>query len=134
MFKKIKEEKQQWIRFLFGSFTATALMFTFQACYGMPQPFDEYNSAIHGTVVSAKTGKPIAGIVVSSDQSNTLSKTGTNGNFILPVYSVSGQYSVHFSDEDGELNGAYLNMDTTLSSSEIFDDLLIQLNEQVENR
>ena len=31
------QKKQRLLRFLFGTFSATALMFTFQACYGPPQ-------------------------------------------------------------------------------------------------
>ena len=55
MFQKIKEKKQQLVRFLFGSFTATALMFTFQACYGMP-PQNDFDATIQGVVKSAEKG------------------------------------------------------------------------------
>ena len=33
----LRQKKQKILRFLFGTFSATALMFTFQACYGPPQ-------------------------------------------------------------------------------------------------
>jgi len=38
---KLRQKKQQILRFLFGTFSATALMFTFQACYGPPNRYPE---------------------------------------------------------------------------------------------
>lgn len=39
--KNISQKKRRLLRFLFGTFSATAIMFTFQACYGPPQRQEE---------------------------------------------------------------------------------------------
>ncbi|MCQ2283343.1 MAG: carboxypeptidase-like regulatory domain-containing protein [Bacteroidales bacterium] len=133
MFQKIKEKKQQLIRFLFGSFTATALMFTFQACYGMP-PQNDLDATIQGTVKSAETGEPIQGITVCGTRNDLFVQTGANGNFQLPVHFGSDQYLIHIKDEDGTENGSYQDLDTLLDASVLTDGVTILLEKRYDNQ
>lgn len=129
MFQKLKEKRQKAVRFLFGSFTATALMFTFQACYGMPGETRDFDAAICGRVTSAQTGEPIQGISVCG--SNYVSaKTAADGSFTLPVYSGYSTYSLSFVDEDGEQNGLFADLDTIVPSSALSKTIEVQLHER----
>ena len=86
----LKTKKQQVLRFLFGSFSATAIMFTFQACYGMPPAQNVY---IRGTVVDAGTGEPVEGLMVGLPEYGLTDTTDANGTFDYPEsqYIIKGQ-------------------------------------------
>lgn len=133
MFQKIKEKKQQLVRFLFGSFTATALMFTFQACYGMP-PQNELDATIQGVVKSAETGEPIQGITIFGASDDLFVQTGVNGTFELPVHFGNSQYLIHVKDEDGAENGSYQDLDTLLDASVLTDGVTILLQSRSDNQ
>ena len=133
MFQKIKEKKQQLVRFLFGSFTATALMFTFQACYGMP-PQNELDATIQGVVKSAETGEPIQGITIFGASDDLFVQTGVNGTFQLPVHFGNSQYLIHVKDEDGAENGSYQDLDTMLDASVLTDGVTILLQSRSDNQ
>lgn len=133
MFQKIKEKKQQLVRFLFGSFTATALMFTFQACYGMP-PQNELDATIQGVVKSAETGEPIQGITIFGASDDLFVQTGVNGTFQLPVHFGNSQYLIHVKDEDGAENGSYQDLDTLLDASVLTDGVTILLQSRSDNQ
>lgn len=133
MFQKIKEKKQQLVRFLFGSFTATALMFTFQACYGMP-PQNELDATIQGVVKSAETGEPIQGITIFGASDDLFVQTGVNGTFELPVHFGNSQYLIHVKDEDGAENGSYQDLDTMLDASVLTDGVTILLQSRSDNQ
>lgn len=132
MFQKIKEKKQQLVRFLFGSFTATALMFTFQACYGMP-PQNDFDATIQGVVKSADMGEPIKDICVRTDDGQ-LVHTDTNGIFQLSCPSYFQTILIHFKDEDGAASGSYQDLDTLLEYSAITDNITILLEKRNDNQ
>lgn len=111
MFQKIKEKKQQFLRFLFGSFTATALMFVFQACYGMPN--DTLYIYVQGTVVSDVTGEPIPNIEVRSNTSSDTVRTDEMGQFFITVPSRTIP-NLTFKDIDQAENGQFAPLDTIL--------------------
>lgn len=133
MFQKIKDKKQQLVRFLFGSFTATALMFTFQACYGMP-PQNDFDATIQGVVKSAETGEPIQGITVYGAGNDLFVQTGANGTFELPVHFGNSQYLIRVKDEDGAENGSYQDLDTLLDASVLTDGVAILLEKRNDNQ
>ena len=116
---KLRQKKQQILRFLFGSFSATALMFTFQACYGMPN--NGYRDFIEGQVVSEDVDQPIQNVRVHSSNNNgegDFAKTDEEGYFTVGVDSTVDSVAVSFQDMDGEENGLYADLDTLMSVEE----------------
>ena len=123
---KLRQKKQQILRFLFGSFSVTALMFTFQACYGMP---DDYRFPMEGKVVSESTEAPIPDIRVIAERNGVMVdqivSTDSNGHFVINVEAMKmDSVNIHLKDEDGENNGLYADLDTVLS----VEDALCHLN------
>lgn len=118
---KLRQKKQQILRFLFGSFSATALMFTFQACYGMPS---QYEFPMEGTVVSESTEEPVPEIRVIAERNSMVNaemvNTDADGYFTLQLNIFKGGDSVniHLRDVDSVDNGQYSNLDTVLSVEE----------------
>lgn len=135
MFKKFKEKKQQLIRFLFGSFSATALMFTFQACYGPPEVY--VNAKIQGKVLDTETGAPIKGLQVSIPSLDFSAITDNEGKFEDPngERSINEwiEYDVLVNDIDSTENGLYESLDTTISSSDIQNPLELKVRQHREN-
>ena len=130
---KLRQKKQQILRFLFGSFSATALMFTFQACYGMP---DDYRYAMIGKVVSESVEEPIPDIKVIAERNGVMVdeivSTDTEGYFTLNIDMMQlDSVNIHLKDEDGENNGLYADLDTVLSveaAMEHLNVLILQMN------
>lgn len=119
--KKLRQKKQQILRFLFGSFSATALMFTFQACYGMPS--DGYWYPMGGQVISESTQEPIPDIRVICERNgvmvNDILSTDVEGRFIIDFDMESlDSLNIHLKDVDGEENGRYADLDTVLSAED----------------
>ena len=116
MFKYLKEKKRKLLRFLFGSFSFTALMFTFQACYRMPERSVEAD--IQGRVTDMETGEPVEGLQVTSDIVGLTDTTDRNGQFVDPVGKRSlyvwEEYRFTVTDIDGAENGQYETLDTVL--------------------
>ena len=114
---KLRQKKQQILRFLFGSFSATALMFTFQACYGMPS--ETYWYPMEGTVISESTQEPIPDIKVICERNgfmvNDAVSTDAEGRFIIDLNKDElDSVNIHLKDVDGEENGQYADLDTVL--------------------
>lgn len=113
MFKYLKEKKQKLIRFLFGSFSFTALMFAFQACYGMPG--NQMEAIIQGRVTDMETNEPIEGLMVFSEYLCFVDTTDHNGVFSdsMVRYMHDREY-FHFivSDIDSTENRQYETLDT----------------------
>ena len=129
LFEKIKAKKRQLMRFLFGSFSATALMFTFQACYGMPP---EEQSSIFGVVLDAETQEPVEGISVYIEgvfMRDTTDHAGTFGD-IEPVFVASGwsHYQAHLWDTDSTEHGLYEAQITTLSYEDLHAPIQLTVN------
>ncbi len=104
----------------------TALMFTFQACYGMP---DDYRFPMEGKVVSESTEAPIPDIRVIAERNGVMVdqivSTDSNGHFVINVEAMKmDSVNIHLKDEDGENNGLYADLDTVLS----VEDALCHLN------
>ena len=116
MFKYLKEKKQKLLRFLFGSFSFTALMFAFQACYGMPERYVE--TSIQGRVIDIETNQPIEGLEVTSNIVGLIDTTDQNGQFVDPMGRRAlyewEEYHFTVTDIDGTENGQYATLDTMI--------------------
>lgn len=135
MFQKIKEKKQQLLRFLFGSFSATALMFTFQACYGMPR--SHVNVLVRGTVTDAETGETIGGMKVSSEIIGFSATTDQEGYFEdstgVRTLNEWGSYPIRVTDIDSTDNGLYETLDTVFSARDLQNPIHLKVKKQSEN-
>ena len=112
MFKYFKEKKQKLLRFLFGSFSFTALMFAFQACYGMPGKME---AIIQGRVTDMETNEPIEGLLVVSDRLGFVDTTDHNGVFSATEerYMYDEEYfQFTVRDIDSTENWQYETLDT----------------------
>jgi putative lipoprotein (rSAM/lipoprotein system) len=129
MFKYLKEKKQKLLRFLFGSFSFTALMFTFQACYGMPERYVE--ATIQGRVTDIETDEPIEGLQVTSSIVGLADTTDQNGQFVDPMGKRAFYEwdECHFSvtDIDSTENGQYETLDTVLPALDLTQPLQLKV-------
>jgi putative lipoprotein (rSAM/lipoprotein system) len=126
MFKYLKEKKQKLLRFLFGSFSFTALMFTFQACYGMPGR-DVY---IQGSVTDTETNEPVEGLQVLSENISFVDTTDHNGAFACPEKCYLNEWAeYHFTltDIDSTENGQYETLDTVVYGSDLAQPLQLKV-------
>ncbi|MBR4136345.1 MAG: hypothetical protein IKU03_08060 [Bacteroidales bacterium] len=117
--ERIRSKKQRILRAIFGTFSATALMFTFQACYGMPpgtliQP--------RGQVFDAETGEPVEGLQVTL-WGNPIDTTDHEGYFAgnLEEFYPNLDCRVQVVDIDSTENGLYERLDTTVYASQLQD-------------
>ena len=131
MFKYLKEKKRKLLRFLFGSFSFTALMFTFQACYGMPERSVEAD--IQGRVTDMETGEPVEGLQVTSDIVGLTDTTDRNGQFVDPVGKRSlyvwEEYRFTVTGLDGAENGLYETLDTMLPAMDLTQPLQLKVKQ-----
>jgi hypothetical protein len=95
-------------------FNLSAVAFTFQACYGMPQD-DWMDVMITGYVYASDTHEPIPGIGVAAEN-GTYSNTDQDGYFSIRAEQDS-LYNIIASDLDGEENGEFWNKTTTLADT-----------------
>lgn len=129
MFKFFKEKKQRLLRFLFGTFSFTALMFAFQACYGMPEQTIE--AAIQGRVTDMETNEPVEGLQVTSSIVGLVDTTDQNGHFADPmgkraVYEWD-EYYFTVTDIDGAEHGLYETMDTSIRAMDLTQPLHLKV-------
>jgi 5-hydroxyisourate hydrolase-like protein (transthyretin family) len=117
--ERIRNKKQRILRALFGTFSATALMFTFQACYGMPpsiflQP--------RGQVLDAETGEPVEGLQVNLWM-NPIDTTDHEGYFAgdLMDFQTDMDFRVDVIDIDSTEHGLYERMDTMVPVYQLQD-------------
>ena len=121
-----RQKKQQILRFLFGSFSATALMFPFQACYGMPNDY----FPVMGKVVSETTGEPLSDVRVGLIGGSEYDYSMTDTTGIFNVNAHEGRDSVrlafrHIDSETGGLSGQYAPLDSAFSREEIMENPLV---------
>ena len=120
MFKYLKEKKQKLLRFLFGSFSFTALMFAFQACYGMPG--NQMEAVIQGRVSDVETNEPVEGLMVVSEEVCFVDTTDHNGNFFDSekryLYDMQ-EFRFSVTDIDSTENGQYETLDTMVYGSDL---------------
>lgn len=115
--ERVRNKKQRILRALFGTFSATALMFTFQACYGMPpgiliQP--------RGQVLDAETGDSVEGLQVNLWM-HPIDTTDHEGYFAGEVQELlpNLDYRVHVIDIDSTENDLYERLDTMVPASQL---------------
>lgn len=129
MFKYLKEKKQKLLRFLFGTFSFTALMFAFQACYGMPERYVE--TSIQGRVTDIETNEPIEGLQVTSDIVGLADTTDQNGQFVDPMGRRSlyawEEYRFTVTDIDSTENGQYETLDTMFPAMDLTQPLQLKV-------
>ena len=134
MFKYLKEKKRKLLRFLFGSFSFTALMFTFQACYGMPERSVEAD--IQGRVTDMETGEPVEGLQVTSDIVGLTDTTDRNGQFVDPMGKRSlyvwEEYRFTVTDIDGAENGQYETLDTVLPVMDLTQPIQLKVKQVID--
>ena len=115
--KKIELKSRKLLRRIFGGISLTAVAFTFQACYGVPEDFG-YDIKVTGTVKSKTTNLPIKGIKVSRPDHSTYEITDEDGNFSFYTYIDSIRYNndnrsdsipILFADIDGIENGYFVD-------------------------
>ena len=128
MFKYLKEKKQKLLRFLFGTFSFTALMFAFQACYGMPG--NQMEAFIHGRVSDVETNEPIEGLRVISVELGFVDITDHNGFFsdTMKRY-MHDQERFHFivRDIDSTENWQYETLDTVVHGFDLTQPLQLKV-------
>ena len=102
----------KWLHNLLKGVSLSGALFVFQACYGTPQTplYDEMGEApMRFTLVSAKTGEPIEGILIQSvptsgyQEFQEVGTTGTDGKCavsLLYYRNLDGPL-VRFSDTEG---------------------------------
>ena len=134
MFKYLKEKKRKLLRFLFGSFSFTALMFTFQACYGMPERSVEAD--IQGRVTDMETGEPVEGLQVTSDIVGLTDTTDQNGQFVDPLgkrYLYAwNEYRFTVTDIDSTENGQYETLDTVLPVMDLTQPIQLKVKQVID--
>ena len=125
----MKAKIQKFRRFFFTRilvlFNLSAVAFTFQACYGVPQ--DEWMDVmITGYVSDAETREPISGIDVEVIKIGSAAITDEEGYF--RVYAEQDSlYTLIFSDVDGEANGLYWDKTTSISDTLYSKDLSLKV-------
>lgn len=106
MKQSIKSKLKRACMYLLG-FSATPIL---TACYGVPTPYDEPHlpfDDISGTIVDAKSRKPIAGIKVSIRNDQNISTiSDSNGKFYIDHF-FEDSCIVDCEDIDGKENGEY---------------------------
>jgi hypothetical protein len=124
----MKNKRNNLFRTIFGIFSLSGIMFTFQACYGTPQDFG-LDVLVQGKVVSGSTKSGIQGIKVSIPANGQYAQTAADGTFSLYTER-SPEYRISVTDTDGGLNGVYQAKDTLVTVPESSEsiDLMIELN------
>lgn len=113
--KKSRFNKRNVLRFLFGSFSATAVMFTFQACYGPPP--GGYGVPVEGKVLSAATEEPVPNVQIGGNVRSAV--TDSAGCFTTMFTHETDSVRLHLSHvEAGEDSGLYEPLDTVLGYEE----------------
>jgi hypothetical protein len=117
--------RRNFFRTIFGVFSLTGIMFTFQACYGPPQDFG-LDVLIQGKVVSGTTLTGIPEILVNIPYIGQNTITASDGSFSLYAERMPS-YSIIVSDNDGEKNGIYQAKDTVVNLADTEDHLDLQI-------
>ena len=105
--------KNKLLRFLLKSFSLTAVLFVFQACYGTPQDFEQ-DLQIEGTITDKVTGNPIQGIKVQIGGTIQYTLTDESGRFYMYRYNNHSNFQLQCSDVDSLENGNYYAYDTSV--------------------
>ena len=123
----------KWLHTLLKGASLSTALFIFQACYGMPQDWDEPGEApMTFTVVSNLNGDPIEGVrilgsAVNPEYLNELGTTGADGHcdVVIPYRkNVAGPF-LRFEDPSGN----YAAKDTTFADLR-YRDIQIGLDDE----
>jgi len=117
--------RRKLFRTIFGVFSLSGIMFAFQACYGTPQDFGQ-DVLIRGNVTSAASKAAVPGIKVLVSQSGQYAKTGFDGSFSMYCERMQ-EYTLAFSDIDGNLNGKYQASDTIVKLTGNSDSMTVNI-------
>ena len=101
---------------LIGGLSFTTALFVFQACYGMPQDWQD-DVFIQGKVISSTTSLPVKGIKVESELYEHYGITNSQGEFGFYTPWVES-LKLTIEDTDPETDGSYLSKDTVLITPE----------------
>lgn len=101
---------------ILGFCGAAGFLMCFQACYGTPQNLYD----IKGNINDEETGEGIPGLQldIQTDRENFSVITNENGSYNTSVITDQNTYYLQIKDIDGEENGLYANLDTTLKISD----------------
>jgi hypothetical protein len=119
--------KRNQIRTIIGGLSFTSALFVFQACYGMPQDWQD-DVFIEGKVVSQSTNLPVEGIKVKSDHYEHFGITDSLGEFSFYTPWID-TLKLTIDDTDPESNGNYAPKDSVLVDPERHVFLNIALEE-----
>jgi len=118
--------KRKQIRALIGGLSFGTALFVFQACYGMPQDWQD-DVFIEGKVVSQTSGLPVKGIKVESEHQGHQGITDNLGMFAFYTPWVDS-LKLTIEDTDPGSDGDYLSKDTVLvnPTQEVFLNISIE--------
>ncbi|MBP1672337.1 MAG: putative lipoprotein [Bacteroidetes bacterium] len=119
--------KSKILRFLLQTFSLSAVLFVFQACYGTPQDFEQ-DLQIEGTVVDRSNGLPIFGIKVQLGGTLQYTYTDSLGRFYMYQYNNHSDIVLQFSDVDSLENGHFLPLDTSIQYSSPYMNIPVALD------
>lgn len=124
---KLTSIKSSVYKRVLGVFGAAGFLVTFQACYGTPQNY----ISIDGVITDKETSAGVAGLQVSilSDGDSLSVVTDSAGCFYTGMISQDNKLNITVKDVDGEINGAYLDLDTVVN----YKDVLVKLKITKEN-
>lgn len=105
--------KKRIIKSIFGLFSLSTMLFVFQACYGTPQDFGQ-DILLEGKVLSASSQEAIEGVEVRIHDLPQYTTTDAEGHFSIFCPRLD-LYKMQFKDVDGEANGQFSDLDSTIS-------------------
>ena len=109
----------------------TTSLFIFQACYGTgPEAWRE--NSLSGYVNEEGAEKGVCGLEVSmilNGEEVMLAQTDEMGYFFFDDYPESGtEYIIRVNDPDGDINGHYLPLDTTIDQEGMYSELELNVD------
>jgi putative lipoprotein (rSAM/lipoprotein system) len=113
---KIAKVKSSVYRKVLGVFGAAGFLVTFQACYGTPQNYVN----VDGKITDNETDQGINGLRVNivSDTDSLTVTTDSTGAFYSGIIANNNQLHIYVEDVDGEQNGVYTKIDTSIEYNE----------------
>jgi hypothetical protein len=143
--KTIIDRGQRTLKNIFRAISVAAVSLILQACfgilppdpiiceYGVPTPYENQETVIHGTVMSRKTGEPIFGIMVSVEGTGVSARTNEDGYFFLRA-TIRNSYTIKLEDVDGPYNGGLFKRETwRLKQEDTYNTLLIGMDLDTES-
>jgi putative lipoprotein (rSAM/lipoprotein system) len=113
---KLAKVKSSVYKKVLGVFGAAGFLVTFQACYGTPQNYVN----VDGKITDNETDQGINGLRVNivSDTDSLTVTTDSTGAFYSGIIANNNQLHIYVEDVDGEQNGVYTKIDTSIEYNE----------------